>query len=535
MKTLFRYLLLFLLCFLGNFSFGQSWLWAYDGEGIGNNVSNAITVDGQGNTYMTGYIDGVASFQGTNYQGRGIYDIYIAKYDAQGTLQWVKLAGGDGNDVAYAIKYQNGNLYLAGSFEDTAYFESTQVISKGGTDAFIAKYDDNGNLVWVKSAGGANPDYASCLDVDAAGNVFVAGQYETAMTFGTTPISTTNIYNESFYAKYDNNGNLVWAKSTVGNNTDLITGIACGNNNSVYLTGFFSGSFSVDTGNVISQSPSYDIFLAKLDEGGSLRWIRKAGSAYDDEAKAICIDNNGNPVITGYYSGTAFFGNDSVTLDYYSDVFVAKYDTAGNNLWVRAGNGPVIDIGFAVTSDGNGNIFATGIYQLNINFGGKTATCQSRQLFAVSYDPYGNVRWLVAAGGTQTAAGLGIAVAPSGNVIVSGYYEYTCVFGATSLTIADASNLFIASYDPPAVNGISEIPDMEVKVYPNPASRSDVLSLVTSEPETSYEAYDLPGQLIQSGKITKEGKLNINGLVPGLYLFKFTTGDKNSTVKVVVE
>src|ERR1019366_1620611 len=197
--------------------------------------------------------------------------------------------------------------------------------------------------------------------------------------------------------------------------------IACDHNNSVYLTGFFSGNFMIDTGTVNSLSPSYDIFLAKLDESGALHWLKRAGSGYDDQAKAICIDNNGNPIITGYYSGTAYFGNDSLTQDYSNDVFVAKYDTSGNNLWVHAGKGPLVDIGLAITCDNFGNIFATGIFQQNINFDGKTVSCPSRQIFTVSYDPYGNVRWLVAGGGSQTAAGLGIAVAPSGNIVTSGY------------------------------------------------------------------------------------------------------------------
>ncbi|MDB5281185.1 MAG: hypothetical protein JWO06_260 [Bacteroidota bacterium] len=535
MKSLWKFLFLLLLSNLPVVTYSQNWLWAHDGEGIGNNASNAITSDPQGNTYMTGYIAGQAFFSGTNYQGRGVEDVYIAKYDNNGNLVWVKLAGGDGNERAYGIKYQNGNLYITGRFEDTAYFESTQLISRGGADIFVAKYDDNGNLIWVRKAGGPNQDYASSLDLDDAGNVYIAGSYQNSIVFDTVHLSTANLYNESFYAKYDNNGNLVWAKTTVGNGSNLITGIAFDHHNSVFVTGFFGGTLRIDTGTVNSLSPSYDIFLAKIDEGAGLEWITRAGSSYEDEALAVCSDNNGNPIMTGYYSGTAFFGPDSVTHEYYDDVFVAKYDGNGNNLWVRGGKGPHIDIGFALISDNSGNIFVTGIFEQSINFDGNTLSCTARQTFTVSYSPYGNVRWLVAAGGTQTAAGLGINLVPSGNVAISGYYEYTCIFGSTpALTVADASNIFIAEYDPPAVNdGIVYVGGNDLKLHPNPviAGQNVFLNLPIS---TGYRIVNTLGETFSQGELTENGLINTTGLKTGFYLVELK-GDKNGVAKLVIE
>jgi len=201
-----------LLCLASNVSLAQSWVWA-KGEGdIGNDVTNSVTTDTYGNTYITGNIAGKADFSGTIYQGNGLYEMFIAKYDPSGNLLWVKLAGGVDNDQGNCIKWNKGFLYVCGGFSDTAFFESTSVISKGESDAFVAKYDDSGNLLWVKPAGGTGFDYASSLDVDNGGNIFVAGTYESNITLSTTNLTTTSFYGESFYAKYDGGGNIVWAK-----------------------------------------------------------------------------------------------------------------------------------------------------------------------------------------------------------------------------------------------------------------------------------------------------------------------------------
>lgn len=537
MRTKYLPLLFILSAFCWQLTFAQTWMWANDGEGIGNNASKAITVDEQGNIYATGNIAGAASFNGTNYQGQGIFDVFIAKYNPQGSLLWVKLAGGHKNDIANAIKYKNGNLYLSGSFEDSANFESTVIRSHGGVDAFVAKYDANGNFQWAKEAGGTGTDYATAVDVDNNGNVYMGGVYEDAMVFDTTHIATTNLYNESFYAKYDNSGNLVWARSTSGDNTVHLTGLAFDHNHGIFITGFFGGNANIGGSTVTSQTPSYDIFAVKLDVDANLKWLKSAGSTYEDEANAVCADKDGNMIIAGYFAGTAHFDNDSVTYDDYNDVFVARYDSNGNNMWVRAGKGPKFDVGFAVTSDDANNVYATGIYEQNISFEGHTLTCNARQLFNVSYSPFGSFRWVNAAGGTQTACGLGIAVTPAGHVAISGYYEYSCLFDNIALTLADASNIFVAQYDQPDVSAIKETntADLNFEIFPNPIN-SNELCFKSDEDLTgaTIRMCDVTGNLVFKGKLGNGNSIAIPHCAPGCYLFTITQKQKSAVKRGVI-
>ncbi|MBP6731601.1 MAG: hypothetical protein KA149_06050, partial [Chitinophagales bacterium] len=456
--------------------YGQSWQWA-KGEGdIGNDAAFGVTVDDAGNSYVTGNIAGRADFSGTIYQGSGIYDLFVAKYGPNGDLLWVKLGGGPGNDQGNSIKWSNGYLYVCGSFEGTATFSGTTLTSKGEGDMFLAKYGDGGNLIWIRSGGGTGLDYGQTVDVGSNGDVLVGGAYETAMKLESVNLTTTNIYYESFYARYGSTGNLIWAKSTSGNNPNMVTGLAFDHNNALYITGYFGGSLRADNTTVNSVSSSYDIFLAKVSEGdGSLTWIKRAGSLYEDAGHAVTCDLQGNPTITGYFAGTASFDGNQVTYNDYNDIFTARYDANGNNLWVRAGKGLQLDVPFAITSDATGNLFVTGMFQGAIDFDGNALTGGDREVFVVSYDNNGALRWLAQAGGSDTDCWLGIAVSGNGSLLLCGYYVHTGMFGNVPVDYASGTDLFIAKYSPPPV-GINNLSvDLDVVLYPNPSRDNCVL------------------------------------------------------------
>lgn len=530
-------LLLIILCFLlPAGSHAQTWLWAKAAGDIGTDVSASVTTDPSGNSYITGNIAGRATFSGNLYQGSGLYDVFIAKYDAAGNLLWVKLAGGDRNDQGTCIKWNNGNIYVCGMYEDTALFENTRLISNGESDAFIAKYNDNGQLQWVRPAGGTGLDYAASLDVDNSGNVYIGGTYKRAITVGNNVLTTTNFYGESFYAKLDNNGNYLWEKTTTGNNTNLITGVAYDNHQGLFITGFFGTSFKAGAVTINSVSSSYDIFLAKIETSdGSTDWLQRAGSTYEDGAHGVCADKNGNPTITGYFAGTASFGNNTVSYLDYNDVFVAHYDSAGNNLWARSGNGNKLDVGFGITTDDNGNVYATGLFQNIISFDGVTLASPDildRDIFVISYSPDGNIRWLAEAGGEDTDCGLGIALAGNNQVVISGYYLHTCSFGNVAIDYADAADIFLAKLQQP-VTGIAETETPIATLGPNPCINSTVLT-ITENIRGSYILHDITGRIAASGYLNGLATIiETSNLQMGVYTLQVISGSRKQTLKLV--
>lgn len=170
--------------------------------------------------------------------------------------------GGSSGDYGYGVGTDgNGNIYVAGRFAGTATFESTNIVSSGGEDIFLAKYNRAGALQWVKKAGGTGDDRASAITVDANGNAYITGRFWGTATFGATNLVGTGQY-DIFVAKYNTSGTLEWVKNAGGTGYDIGNGISLSNGGAVvYITGgFFYDATFADT--TVTSAGNTDIFIA---------------------------------------------------------------------------------------------------------------------------------------------------------------------------------------------------------------------------------------------------------------------------------
>src|SRR5882672_6822469 len=158
--------------------------WARRAGGAGSQEASAVAVDAAGNVLVTGYFTGTSSIGTTNLVSSGLGDIFLAKYDPAGTFLWARQAGGSGDDYGLAVATDpSGNVYLAGAFQNTATFSTTSLTSSRSNDVFIAKYGAAGNLVWARRAGGNGDEEANAIAVDRAGNVYITGAFDDNATF----------------------------------------------------------------------------------------------------------------------------------------------------------------------------------------------------------------------------------------------------------------------------------------------------------------------------------------------------------------
>src|SRR4029079_119660 len=124
----------------------------------------------------------------------------------------------------------------------------------------------------------------------------------------------------------------------------------------------FSGTMTLDNVTLTS-SGIFDVFIAKFDPAGTLLWMKRAGGTGSDQAHRIIVDAAGNIAIVGEFQQTAFFDNHSINSAGLGNAFIAKYDAAGNNLWVRSGGSTTSfasDPGRAIAADGASNYYITG-------------------------------------------------------------------------------------------------------------------------------------------------------------------------------
>jgi len=269
------------------------------------------------------------------------------------TLAWNSFLGGSGYDstlgkipgVGIAVD-ANGNLYVTGVSEST-WGDPIRPWAGNG-DAFVAKLDKNGALLWNTFLGGNATDSGSGIAVDASGNVYVTGS--SAGTWGDPPPGAGT--GDVFVAKLDTNGALLWNSFLGGDYGFGITIDASGN---VFVT----GSSYATWGNPIRPYSGYrDAFVAKLDTGGALLWNSFLGGTTYDEGKGIAVDSNGNVFVAGHSYGS--WGDPIGPWAESWDGFVAKLDTDGNLTWNTFFGGAGFDWSWGIAADANNNVVITG-------------------------------------------------------------------------------------------------------------------------------------------------------------------------------
>jgi len=433
--------------FVAKLDSSGNWLWVKQAGGTDYNTGCGIAIDSSGKSYVTGLFSGTASFGSTTLTSSGSTDIFIAKLDSSGNWLWAKKAGGTSPDYSWSIATDSlGNSYVTSYFWGTASFGDITLNSSGGSDIFVVKLDSSGNWLWVKQAGGTGYDESYGITTDSSGNSYVTGLFSGTASFGNITLTNSG-YADIFVAKLDSSGNWLWAKQAGGTSDDYCYSIAIDSSGNSYVTGYFSGTASF--GNITLESSGYnDIFVVKLDSSGNWLWAKQAGGIDYDESYGITTDSSGNSYVTGCFQGTASFGNTNLISNGYNDIFVAKLDSSGNWLWAQKAGGTDWDEGIGIATDSSGNSYVTGCFSGTASFGNITLTSNgSADIFVAKLDSSGNWLWAQKAGGTDWDKGISIATDFSGNSYVTGFFKGIASFGNITLESSGYNDIFVAKLD----------------------------------------------------------------------------------------
>ncbi len=298
----------------------------------------------------------------------GSNDIFVAKYDVSGNLIWARSVTGCCYEKGQAVTYDNsGNVYICGYYTDAITFGGSTTItpaSTGFSDIFIAKYDASGTFQWVRHAGGPGRDEAKSIKFDGAGNIYVTGFYSNNTTgFGSQTLTTYNgPWYDIFLAKYDVNGNFQWVKTAGGDYDDVAWGLVLDNTGTIYIAGEFN-AYNYEYN--LTTSGWADVFVAAYNSSGSLLWAKGAGGSLIDRARGLGTDGT-NLFITGQFGSSAHFGPYTLNAADSSDVFIVSLSNAGDFKGAVAVGGAAdayeeegYESGIAVTGRG-GAVYATG-------------------------------------------------------------------------------------------------------------------------------------------------------------------------------
>jgi hypothetical protein len=283
-----------------------------------------IALDSDGNIYVIGTSK---STWGTPVdEFAGYYDVFVAKFNNAGVLQWNTFLGSDGDDSGSGIGLDaNGNVYVTGQSLSTW---GTPLNPHGG-DAFLAKLNStDGTLQWNTFFGAdGETDASHGIAVTPAGSIFITGNSDSPWG---TPVHghRANDFDDIFVAKINSDGALQWNTFWGGATSDSGYGIGLDQSENVYITGQSWKSWGTPINPYVGGIT--DAFVMKLDTNGSLQWNTFLGGNKDDSGLDIKADHLGNIYVVGYSEST--WGNPMNPFGGYYDAYVARLNTDGVTL-----------------------------------------------------------------------------------------------------------------------------------------------------------------------------------------------------------
>ncbi len=453
--------------------------------------------------------------------------------------------GADGWAVA---SNNSGNVCLAGTYLGDSMKIGTYTFPFSlKTSLFVAMLNSSGILKWgaysknLDSKSGIAPTSAA---IDKAGNTFVTGYFIDSISIGSIKIYGAN---DCFYiAKFDKNGNVIWVKTAKSNKS--ITSNTVGSTvvtdtvGNAYVAGQFLDSITIGSSTVTTLGN--DVFLVKFDSSGNVKWLTspKVSSPGGTTlygmhgGQFLNIDNAGSLYLTGMFADTAHFGAYTLSAKYYG-IFIAKYSPSGNVLWAKE-NSPFNSMlsssyqPFSISCDKYGSFYLCGTFKDTITFNSIKLTSDSTlPSFIFKFDTSGN-----AVCGTEinnnnddwnyvAADPLGDDVFFSGDNFVNG-----CYFGSYLITGSMGEYGFLADWTCNSSEGIHEEikKSNEINIFPNPSNGTFTLQTMGSQnfASESIEIYNVLGEKVYSGIVHSSSFIvNLSGQPNGIYLYRVLNED----------
>ncbi len=535
---------------------GQSlildWADGFGGVGIDNAFSH--TTDELGNVYVTGSFADTVDFDpgpGTYFlEAVLFYDIYVAKFDNSGDLVWAFSCGGIGIEQGRGIVLDSeGNVFIAGYYQNSVDFNPgapfDYLLSMGASDGFIAKYDNDGNFIWVKTVSGTTTEAVNKLRIDAEGNLYFAGIFNGTVDFdpgaGTNNLTAGGL-TSLYVCKWDSLGTVEWVYSE-GGVIDEAYDLVLTNSGEIYATGYYSADGDFEPGIGTTMVYGYgtkDIFVLKLDTAGNFIWARGMGGTKQDAGVSIVVDDLGYSYTTGWFEDTADFDPGVGVFEQIRALYngyICKLSPDGNLVWAGTIGAESDDLGYGIAIDQNTDIYNVGTFRYDANFDFGTDTVELSALglrdgYLAKYDSSGVLYWAIQIGGYDADEGFAVTVNDLFKIYVIGNFGGTSDFdpgaGITELTAVSPTDGFLCKYSQP----VSDVNDLAsgtaIRFWPNPTDQDLWVEVSGTSTPVTVDVFSASGQKIACETVAPNEPvcLKING-EPGFYFARMHNSDGN--------
>jgi hypothetical protein len=536
--------LIYLFVFTSTPLFAQNTLdWVQLLGGNSADYVSKIVVDQQANVYGIGHFRDSLN----QMQSWGSEDILIFKYHANGQLAWTKQLGSTGEDLGKGIAINNnGDLFVTGHYRNTLYYDNDSLVSLGNTDAFVAKLDLQGNLSWIKSIGNSSFETGTSIACDALGNSYITGTFEDSLDIDNQNLQSYGNLN-NFIIQLNPAGNLGW-KNSLGTPTfDNLKDIQLDANGNVYIAGYFR-SVLLGTLGQLNSNGDQDALLLKLDANGQLLWWKNQGGAFADFGFALKIQAP-YLYWTGIYQDSMVLNGLPLVSEGEFDAFLIQADLQGNTNWVQVIGGLDDSKAFDLTTTSDGRIYLAGYFEgtarwATDSFSSRNPRHVPSDAFISEYDSNGNYRSVYALQGPMSDFSTGI-VALDSTFYVAGVCQDSIYFDSLlAISQAGSSDIFIAKYHKRQLTNITTIntPLLNGQLYPNPSQGLTHLNFELKESHSvDIILYSNTGQIIrrifQGNAVFGQQQISFKTteLPNGFYYISIQTKEQSQQLPLIIQ
>lgn len=424
-----------------------SWISTIGGSQFEEN--NSLAQAPCGDIYTVGFFQ--ENFGPLSTFGQNREDGFITKYNDQGTLQWVQQLRGTSTDRINGIAITDDNsIYIVGEFRDKLYYNNDSLISAGRLDIFVAKLDSTGQFQWAFNTGNQLEDSAHDIDILSNGNLVLTGYFQMELPWGPDTLRT-NTSRDVFVGCVQPDGTPLWASVLSGPSVDESNSIATDSSNCLYIMGSFR-DYLYPNGATVAAEGGVDAFLAKYDSTGQLLWTEIMGGPAGDQGRYVTVDAEQNVIAGGWISSYLSIPSSLtfITGDREEDIFAVKYDPTGNLIWAKVMGGTFDERIYAIETDENCDLYFMGTLDSLLVINGDSLRNRHlnrpTDIFILKYDSTGSYKWGQTLGHYYNDFCYDFIVPNSQALYIAGSYQDTSIFINDTLISDFGYDIFVAKF-----------------------------------------------------------------------------------------
>ncbi|AFL81145.1 hypothetical protein Aeqsu_1662 [Aequorivita sublithincola DSM 14238] len=520
-------LFVLLLCAIRAFSQDPAILWQKTIGGSGTDFSTVLEPTSDGGFIIGGYSTSNISGEKTENSNGGT-DIWIVKIDDSGNIMWQNTIGGSGEDFLISVKQTSDGGYIVGSSSDSNISGDKTENSRGDFDYWILKLNSSGAIVWQKTYGGAQPEFDTYVVPTTDGGYFVSG-YSDSDISGDKTVPTKG-QRDYWPMKLDSSGAIVWQKSIGGSLVDRPQ-VGFQTADGGFIIGGSSTSGISGDKTEISRGES-DNWIVRLDSNGNIQWNKTFGGSDKDAFRNMAQTADGGYLLGGY-SKSNISGDKTENSQGDYDYWILKLDGSGNLVWQNTIGGSGIDYARDVKQLADGTYMIAGYSNSNIS-GDKTENSNGGyDYWLVKLNAAGDILSQNSIGGSADESGPYILPTADGNFIMFCSSDSN-ISGDKSENSRGLDDYWVFKTTS-AILGVSKNNfGTSITAYPNPNNGRFTINLGESFSESKVTILNMLGQVVSISTYKNTQNLDVEIIgAAGLYLATVTTMDgKKATIKI---